>query len=72
MDWNIVNGILRAIVPAGLAYAVGKGWITQSQVGDITTAVITLAAAGWSVKTNMGAKSAAPTPGTKPGGAIGS
>lgn len=53
MDWNIINGILRAIVPAALAYAVGKGWITQSQVGDITAAVLTLAAAGWSVKTNV-------------------
>lgn len=53
MDWNVINGILRAVVPAALAYAVGRGWITQSQVGDLTTAIITIAAAGWSVHTNM-------------------
>ncbi len=52
MDINTINGVLRAIVPAALAYAVGKGWISQSQVADITTAVLTLAAAAWSVKTN--------------------
>src|ERR1051326_1108330 len=57
MDWNVINGILRAVVPAVLAYAVGKGWVTQSQAGDITAAVITLAAAGWSVKTNVGGNS---------------
>lgn len=56
MDWNIINGVLRAVVPAALAYAVGKGWITQSQVGDITAAILTLAAAGWSVASNTGAK----------------
>ena len=53
MDGNTINGILRAVIPAALAYAVGKGWITQSQVGDITAAIVTLVAAGWSVKTNI-------------------
>jgi hypothetical protein len=52
MDWNTVNGILRAILPAALAYAVGKGWITQNSVGDISAAVIAIGAAGWSVVTN--------------------
>lgn len=52
MDLNTINGVLRAVVPAILAYAVGKGWITQSMVGDITAAVVTLVSAGWSVKTN--------------------
>lgn len=56
MDWNVVNGVLRAVIPATLAFAVGKGWITQSQVGDITAAIITLAAAGWSVVTNYESK----------------
>lgn len=52
MDLNTLNGIIRAIVPAGLAYAVGKGWITQSQVGDLTTAVVTIIAALWSIQSN--------------------
>lgn len=56
MDTNVINGVLRAVLPAALAYAVGKGWITSSQVGDITTAVITLAAAAWSVATNLETK----------------
>ncbi len=56
MDWNVVNGVLRAIVPALLAYAVGKGWLAQAQVGDITTAVVTLVAAAWSIYTNYEAK----------------
>lgn len=52
MDMNVVNGVIRAVVPAGLAYAVGKGWITQSSVGDIMAAVMAVVAAGWSVASN--------------------
>lgn len=52
MDLNSINGVLRAIVPAICAFAVGKGWIAAGAVGDITTAVIAIAAAVWSVKTN--------------------
>lgn len=53
MNLNQFTGIIRAVVPAALAYAVGKGWITQDSVGDITAAVVTLASAGWSVYTNQ-------------------
>lgn len=52
MDLNSINGVLRAIVPAVLAYAVGKGWIPASSVSDITAAAVALAAAVWSIKTN--------------------
>ncbi|HEY6020781.1 MAG TPA: hypothetical protein VIY48_13065 [Candidatus Paceibacterota bacterium] len=52
MDLNSINGILRAVVPAILAYAVGKGWIPAGSVGDITAAVVAAAAAFWSVKSN--------------------
>lgn len=58
MDTNVINGVLRAVLPAALAFAVGKGWISQSQVADITAAIITLAAAGWSVATNVKPKAA--------------
>ena len=52
MDLNSITGILRAIVPAICAYAVAKGWIAAGAVGDISAAVIAIAAAVWSVKTN--------------------
>jgi hypothetical protein len=52
MDINTVNGVIRAVLPAALAYAVGKGWITQGMVGDIVAAVTTTLAAWWSVASN--------------------
>ena len=52
MNLNVINGIIRALVPTALAYAVGKGWITNDQVGLIITALTAVAAAGWSVYTN--------------------
>lgn len=52
MDINSVNGVIRAVVPALLAYAVGKGWIGAGAVGDITAATIAIASAVWSVISN--------------------
>jgi hypothetical protein len=52
MDINSINGVLRAIVPAVLAYAVGKGWVGAGAVADITAAVLAVAAAVWSLKSN--------------------
>ncbi len=52
MDINTINGVVRAVLPAILAYAVGKGWLTQSQVADVTAAIVTLIAAGWSIQSN--------------------
>ena len=52
MNLNQINGILRAIIPAALAYAAGKGWLTQDQIADVTAAIVTLVSAGWSVATN--------------------
>lgn len=56
MDLNTINGVIRAIVPAILAYVVGKGWISAGSAGDITTAVVAIAAAIWSVRTNVAPK----------------
>jgi uncharacterized membrane protein HdeD (DUF308 family) len=53
---NQINGILRAIVPAGVAFAVGKGWIAQSNATDLITALVALGSAVWSVYTNIEAK----------------
>ena len=53
MTQNQFMGILRAIVPGAVAYAVGRGWISASSAADIGAAVVTLAAAGWSFVSNM-------------------
>lgn len=53
MDLNTINGVLRAVLPSAFAYAVAKGWISDSQVADLTAAVITIVAAAWSIKTNL-------------------
>lgn len=53
MDMNVVAGVVRAIVPALVAYLVGKGWLTQSSAADVSAAIIALFAAGWSVKSNV-------------------
>ena len=50
---NVIGGILRAVVPAMVAFAVAKGWLPQSSASDVATAIITIGAAGWSVKTNV-------------------
>ena len=52
MDLNSVNGVIRAIIPAIAAYAVGKGWIGAGSVGDITAAIVAIVAAIWSIKSN--------------------
>ena len=52
MNWNQINGILRAVLPAALAYAVGKGYLTDGAAADVSAAVIAVAAAIWSVVTN--------------------
>jgi hypothetical protein len=41
-------GILRALLPAALAYVVGKGWVPAGSAGDIGAAVVAIATAFWS------------------------
>lgn len=53
MDANTVNGILRAIVPAGLSWAVAKGYLGESAVADITAAATAVASAIWSIFSNQ-------------------
>ena len=49
MNQDQFLGIIRAILPAGIAYAVGKGWLSSSSAADVSAALIALAAAGWSI-----------------------
>jgi hypothetical protein len=53
MDFNVINGVARAVVPAAIAYLVGRGVLpSDTSSPDVTAAVITLIAALWSIKTN--------------------
>ncbi len=52
MDLNTLNGVIRAVAPAILAYAVGKGWLPAGAVADITAAIVAIAAAVWSIRSN--------------------
>ncbi len=49
MNQEQVLGILRIVLPSILAFFVGKGWIAaDTAVADLTTAIVTIAAAVWS------------------------
>lgn len=56
MDANVLGGILRALVPAAVAFVVGKGWLSPEDatttIGALVAAATAIAAALWSVKTN--------------------
>jgi hypothetical protein len=56
MNTNQINGILRAVIPAAIAFCVGKGWVPaavqDSLGGDIIAILTPVIAAGWSVQTN--------------------
>ena len=52
MNQNQITGLARALVPALIAYVVGKGWLSQSSAADVSAAIIALLAAGWSVQTH--------------------
>jgi hypothetical protein len=45
---NMLAGIAQAVVPAAVAYLVGKGWLSQSAAAEVGAAFLTLLAAGWS------------------------
>ena len=55
MNRQQLTGIARALVPAIIAFIVGKGWLSQSSASDVSAAIIALLAAGWSVQTNSDA-----------------
>lgn len=52
MDINIINGVIRAVAPAIVAFMIGKGIIPAGDYGDIFAALTALIAAVWSVKSN--------------------
>ena len=56
MDMNVIAGIVRAVVPAVVAYLVGKGYLSSSSAADVGAAIIAILSAGWSVKSNVAPK----------------
>ena len=52
MDGNIINGVLRAVVPAVVAYLVGRGVIPAGDYGEVIAGLAAVAAAIWSVISN--------------------
>jgi len=46
------TGILRAVIPALVAYVAGKGWLPADTASDVGAGLITIVAAMWSWKTN--------------------
>ena len=45
LNQSQLMGILRAVVPAAIAFAVGKGWVPSADSAGITNAILTIAAA---------------------------
>ncbi len=52
MNYDQITGIIRSLVPAVLAFVAAKGWIPGDSIPLITTAVVAIAAAIWSVFNN--------------------
>jgi len=53
MGTDQFTGILRAVIPALVAYVAGKGWMPADSASDVGAGLITILAAVWSWKTNM-------------------
>lgn len=56
MGTDQFTGILRAIVPALVAYIAGKGWMPADAATNAGAGLITILAAIWSWKTNTPGK----------------
>jgi len=59
MNADQVTGIARAILPAIIAYVVGKGWIPAGAAADAGAAILAIVAAIWSVYNNKTGKTIA-------------
>ncbi len=55
MNTNQINGVIRAVVPAILAYFIASGKLPDTAVADVTAglvAIVAAIAAAWSIWTN--------------------
>lgn len=56
MNTDMLGGIIRAIFPPVIAFAVGKGLLPSGDYGSVVTGFIGLVTALWSVHTNKTGK----------------
>ena len=56
MNYDQWTGILRTIVPALAAYAVGKGWVPEGAATDLAMGIVALGSAVWSIFNNKSGK----------------
>ncbi len=56
MNSDMLGGIIRAVFPPVIAFAIGKGLLPAADYGSVVTGVITLATALWSVHSNKTGK----------------
>ena len=49
MDWNQIQGVVRAVLTALGGWMVGKGYFDQTAVNDLVGAVLVIGGAVWSV-----------------------
>ena len=56
MNTDMLGGIIRAILPPAIAYAVAKGILPTGSYDAVVTALVSLASALWSVQTNQTGK----------------
>ena len=59
MSWDQIAGPLRAILPALFAFLVAKGYINIGMADWLTSSILALGAAGWSIWSNRPAAIAA-------------
>jgi hypothetical protein len=52
MNSDQLAGILRAVLPAVVAFAVAKGWVGAGSADWLVASVVSIVCAGWSAWTN--------------------
>lgn len=56
MDINTINGVIRALFPAIVAYLVGAGYIPAADYGPLLAGLTAVIAAAWSIWSKKPAK----------------
>jgi hypothetical protein len=56
MNNDMIGGVIRAIVPASIAYLVGKGSLPVGDYSAVVTGLVALVTAIWSVRSNTTGK----------------
>jgi hypothetical protein len=56
MNSDMIGGIIRAIVPASIAYLIGKGTLPAGDYSAVVTGLVALVTAVWSVRSNVTGK----------------